>query len=138
MSKYQHLFSPIKIGTMEVKNRLVVPAMGTNLAESSHEAGEALIRYYTERAKGGFGLIITECTAIAQEGSSLVNECAIWDDSFIPSYQKLTAAVQAAGAKSAVSCATRAGRPSQNTPAAKKSLLPPPYPALPARVCPGR
>ena len=53
-------------------------------------------------------------------------------------YQKLTAAVQAAGAKSAVSCATRAGRPSQNTPAAKKSLLPPPYPALPARVCPGR
>lgn len=99
MSNYKMLFRPIKIGSMEVKNRLVVPAMGTNLAESNHEAGEALIKYYTERAKGGFGLIITECTAIAQEGSSLVNECAIWNDSFIPSYQKLTASVHEAGAK---------------------------------------
>jgi 2,4-dienoyl-CoA reductase-like NADH-dependent reductase (Old Yellow Enzyme family)/thioredoxin reductase len=99
MSNYKMLFKPIKIGTMELKNRLVVPAMGTNLAESNHEAGEALINYYTERAKGGFGLIITECTAVSQEGSSLVNECAIWDDSFIPSYQKLTASVHEAGAK---------------------------------------
>lgn len=99
MSSYKMLFRPIKIGSMEVKNRLVVPAMGTNLAEVNHEAGEALINYYTERARGGFGLIITECTAIAQEGCSLVNECAIWDDSFIPSFQKLTASVHEAGAK---------------------------------------
>ena len=99
MSNYNMMFRPIKIGSMEVKNRLVVPAMGTNLAEDNHEAGEALINYYTERAKGGFGLIITECTAIAQEGSSLINECAIWDDSFIPGYQKLTASVHEAGAK---------------------------------------
>lgn len=84
---------------MEVKNRLVVPAMGTNLAEADHQAGEALIAYYTERARGGFGLIITECTAIAQEGSSLVNECAIWDDSFILCYQKLTASAHETGAK---------------------------------------
>lgn len=99
MSRYNMLFQPIQIGSMEVKNRLVVPAMGTNLAEPDHQAGPALIDYYTERAKGGFGLIITECTAIAQEGSSLVNECAIWDDSFIPSYQRLTASVHQYGAK---------------------------------------
>lgn len=99
---YKMLFTPIKIGSMEVRNRMVVPAMGTNLAEHNGEAGDALIKYYAERARGGFGLIITECTAISIEGKSLINECGIWDDSFIPSYKKLTAAVHAEGGKIAV------------------------------------
>lgn len=37
------MFTPIKIGSMEVKNRFVVSAMGTNLAEHNGEAGEALV-----------------------------------------------------------------------------------------------
>lgn len=102
MNTYKMLFSPIEVGSMHLKNRLVVPAMGTNLAEHDGTAGEALIKYYTERARGGFGLIITECTAISIEGKSLINECGIWDDSFIPSYRKLTDSVHAAGAKIAV------------------------------------
>ena len=98
----QTMFTPIKIGSMEVKNRFVVPAMGTNLAEHNGEAGEALISYYTERAKGGFGLIITECSAVSYEGRSLINECGFWDDSLIPSYRKLTDSVHRLGAKIAV------------------------------------
>ena len=47
---YEMMFTPIKIGSMEVKNRFVVPAMGTNLAEHNGEAGDALIAYYTGRA----------------------------------------------------------------------------------------
>ena len=96
------LFTPIKIGSVEVKNRFVVPAMGTNLAEHNGEAGETLISYYTERAKGGFGLVITECSAVSYEGRSLVNECGLWDDSLIPSYRRLTDSVHGAGAKIAV------------------------------------
>lgn len=99
MNELSHLFTPIKIGSLVLKNRLFVPGMGTNLAEQNGEAGPALIKYYTERAKGGFGLIITECTAIMKNGKSLINECGIWDDSLIPSYQKLTASVHAEGAK---------------------------------------
>ena len=97
--KNNQMFTPIKIGTMEIKNRFVMPAMGTNLAEPDGEAGERLISYYTERAKGGFGLIITECTAVSEEGRSLLHECGMWDDRFISSYQKLTDSVHAAGAK---------------------------------------
>lgn len=96
------MFTPIKIGSMEIKNRFVVPAMGTNLAGHNGEAGENLISYYTERAKGGFGLIIMECCAVSYEGRSLINECGLWADSLIPSYKKLTDAVHAAGAKMAV------------------------------------
>lgn len=100
--RLKKIFTPVKIGSMEVKNRLVVPAMGTNLAEHNGEAGERLISYYTERAKGGFGLIITECSAISYEGRSLINECGMWEDSLIPSYKKLTDSVHAEGAKIAV------------------------------------
>lgn len=96
------MFTPIKIGSMEIKNRFVVPAMGTNLAGHNGEAGEALISYYTERAKGGFGLIIMECCAVSYEGRSLINECGLWADSLIPSYKKLTDSVHEAGAKMAV------------------------------------
>ena len=39
------LFTPIQIGSMTVKNRMVVPAMGTNFAKSNGEASEALIHY---------------------------------------------------------------------------------------------
>lgn len=99
MNNYAKLFTPFKIGSVELKNRLFVPGMGTNLAEPNGEAGPKLIKYYTERAKGGFGLIITECTAITKEGKSLIYECGLWDDSLIPSYQALTASVHEAGAK---------------------------------------
>ena len=96
------LFTPIKIGTMDVKNRFVMPAMGTNLASHDGTASEGLISYYTERAKGGFGLLITECSAVSYDGRSLINECGLWDDSLIPSYRKLTDSVHKYGAKIAV------------------------------------
>ena len=99
MNEYKNLFSPFKIGSVELKNRLFVPGMGTNLAEHNGEAGEKLIKYYTERAKGGFGLIITECSAISIEGKSLINECGVWGDELIPSYRRLTSSVHEAGAK---------------------------------------
>ena len=96
------LFTPVKIGPMEIKNRFVMPAMGTNLALHSGEAGDELISYYTERARGGFGLLILECCAVRYDGRSLVNECGLWDDSLIPSYERLTGSVHREGAKIAV------------------------------------
>ena len=96
------LFTPVKIGPMEIKNRFVMPAMGTNLALHSGEVGDELISYYTERARGGFGLLILECCAVRYDGRSLVNECGLWDDSLIPSYERLTGSVHREGAKIAV------------------------------------
>ena len=61
---YEKLFTPGRIANLELKNRIVMPAMGCSLAESSGEDGARMIRYYTERAKGGTGLIITEITRI--------------------------------------------------------------------------
>ncbi|MBY0096113.1 NAD(P)/FAD-dependent oxidoreductase [Mesobacillus maritimus] len=62
--KYQNLFSPGKIGTLELKNRVVMTAMGTGFANPDGTPSERIIKYYEERAKGGVGLIVTEVTRV--------------------------------------------------------------------------
>ncbi len=55
-----HLFSPIRLGATEIKNRIFSPAHGTTLGTRDGLVGEDLIRYHAARARGGAGLIILE------------------------------------------------------------------------------
>lgn len=64
---YPKLFEKGRIGKLTLKNRIVMPAMGTGFASSGGEASDEIIRYYEERAAGGCGLIITEITRIDDE-----------------------------------------------------------------------
>lgn len=57
MKELKMLFAPIKIGTMELKNRIVMAPMGMNYAELDGSISEREINYYAARAKGGVGLI---------------------------------------------------------------------------------
>ena len=59
MSQYQHLFTPIQLGPVRVRNRVVFSAHLTNYAQGNAPS-QKLIDYYRERARGGAGLIITE------------------------------------------------------------------------------
>ena len=63
-SRLRYLFNPLRIGAMEVKNRLVMAPMGTNLASSEGKVTASLVSYYQARARGGVGLIITDDTTI--------------------------------------------------------------------------
>lgn len=65
--EYTKLFEEGRIGELRLKNRIVMPPMGTGLALYSGEASEDIIRYYEERAKGGCGLIITEITRVDED-----------------------------------------------------------------------
>lgn len=100
--EFSHVLSPIRIGTMEVRNRFVVPPMGTNFADEDGFVTQQLIDYYTERAKGGFGLIILEVTAIHPGGRSIPNEVGVWRDEHIEGLKKLTDSVHQYGAKIAL------------------------------------
>ncbi|MGH4124595.1 MAG: FAD-dependent oxidoreductase [Clostridium sp.] len=83
--KYEKLFTKGKIGSLEIKNRIVMPAMGTNLASYTGEASNEIIRYYEERAKGGCGLIITEITRIDDEtGVGMPNQLSAMNLKQIP------------------------------------------------------
>ena len=54
------VFEPFKINQMELKNRMVVLAMVTNYCSEDGMATEKFIAYHEHKAKGGWGLIITE------------------------------------------------------------------------------
>nr|WP_288663840.1 hypothetical protein [uncultured Anaerostipes sp.] len=54
------VFEPLKINQMELKNRMVVSAMVTNYCSEDGMATEKFIAYHEHKAKGGWGLIITE------------------------------------------------------------------------------
>ncbi len=61
---FRNLMKPGRIGKMELKNRIIMPAMGTALAEPDGRYSWRQIDYYTERARGGAGLIITETAKV--------------------------------------------------------------------------
>ncbi|MBQ7993346.1 MAG: FAD-dependent oxidoreductase [Solobacterium sp.] len=97
---YTKLFEPGKIGKLELKNRIVMPAMGCSLAESSGEAGPRMIRYYAERAKGGAGLIITEITRVDDEtGVGTPNQLSVTNTHVVGQLHRLAEAVHAYGTK---------------------------------------
>ncbi|WP_075980789.1 oxidoreductase [Bacillus massilinigeriensis] len=96
----QNIFKEGKIGDLTLKNRIVMPPMGTNLAGVEGEVTDHLIAYYEERAKGGTGLIIIEFTCIDYEyGKGFVRQLRFDDDRFIPGIQRLANSIHKYGAK---------------------------------------
>jgi 2,4-dienoyl-CoA reductase-like NADH-dependent reductase (Old Yellow Enzyme family)/thioredoxin reductase len=92
--KYENLFSKGQIGKLEIKNRIVMPAIGTSLASSTGEASDEIIKYYEERAKGGAGLIITEITRIDNEtGVGTPNQLCATNLNQVPRLEKLSRAI---------------------------------------------
>jgi len=58
MTELTRLFEPIRIGSMNVKNRIVLPPMGTRFASVMGEATHYHVNHYFTRARGGAGLLI--------------------------------------------------------------------------------
>jgi 2,4-dienoyl-CoA reductase-like NADH-dependent reductase (Old Yellow Enzyme family) len=91
---YEKLFSKGKIGSLELRNRIVMPPMGTTLASFTGEAGEEIIRYYEERAKGGCGLIITEIARVDDEtGIGMPGQISVSSGKYVRNLVKLVDAV---------------------------------------------
>ncbi len=93
------LLQPIKIQNLEIKNRMVVSAMVTNYCQENGLPTEKWMRYHEEKAKGGWGLIITEDFCIAPKVGGFVCLPGLWEDSQIPAYQNFTDRIHRAGGK---------------------------------------
>ena len=72
-----NLFSPGKIGSMELRNRVVMAPMVVQLASESGAVTERTVDYYARRAKGGAGLIIVEASYIATGGKAFACQLGI-------------------------------------------------------------
>jgi 2,4-dienoyl-CoA reductase-like NADH-dependent reductase (Old Yellow Enzyme family)/thioredoxin reductase len=100
---FPRLFQPGRIGSMKLKNRLIMPPMATNYASKEGEVTDRQIAYYEERAKGGVGLIIIEISCVdTPVGKGMVRQVAIDDDKFIPSLSRLAEAIKRHGAGAAI------------------------------------
>lgn len=98
--KFERLFQPITINGMELKNRLVMPALHHQYTTDGF-ATERFDQYYWRRAEGGAGLIIVGGCAL-DEHVGYADMMSLADDKFIPGYRTFTDGMHARGAKVAV------------------------------------
>ncbi len=88
------LFTKGKIGSLELRNRIVMPPMGTNMAAFDGEASDEIIDFYEERAKGGCGLIITEiCRVDEGAGAGMLHQLSATSPKYIRGLERLADAV---------------------------------------------
>ena len=98
---FEHLFAPIQIRDMELKNRIIMPAMGTRMADEKGFVTDKLIAYHAARAKGGCGLNIVEVAAV-HTPSAPAHFVSISEDCYIAGHKKLTDAIHANGGKASI------------------------------------
>lgn len=102
------LFSPLRIGKMEVKNRIVMSPMGLNAAHADGTIDDDEIHYFEERAKGGAGLIIIGCQFLDKQLAQGSLEGYLDSTYVIPQLTNLCESVQKYGTKisAQLSCGT--------------------------------
>lgn len=100
MRFFEKMFESAFMGTLEVKNRIVMAPMATRLASEVGEVTQRLIDYYVERAKGGAGTIITEAVCLDYPlGALSPNNIKIDHNSLIAGHNELVEFVHAYGTK---------------------------------------
>ena len=90
--QYPRLFTPIQIGSMTLKNRIVMPAMHHLYTENGY-ATPRFNEYYWKRVEGGAGLIIVGSCRFDGYGAK-ANSMSLAEDSTIPGWQEFTRGVQ--------------------------------------------
>jgi 2,4-dienoyl-CoA reductase (NADPH2) len=98
--KFLKLFEPFEIKNLEVRNRIVMPAMALNFSRDGG-INDTIVNFYVERAKGGTGLIIIGGAGVEPRGGG-PTMFAIHDDKFIPGYTRFTEQMHKFGAKTIV------------------------------------
>ena len=105
---FSHLFSPIKVGSLELKNRVVLAPLDVGLHDPEGQVTDRYIDFLVERAKGETSLIITEFTSVWPEQRVITT--AVWDDKFVPGLTRMAETVKAAGSKIFMQIAVLGGK----------------------------
>ncbi|MFP6639979.1 MAG: NADH:flavin oxidoreductase, partial [Myxococcota bacterium] len=99
MQNFEHIFSPIRIGSMELPNRLMMAPMTVDYGNDDETPSDRQVAYYTERARGGIGLIGLEVCSVDPEHRYQQHSLGLHSDDQIPGHKRLVDAIHAEGAK---------------------------------------
>lgn len=95
--RLQMLFTPIKVGGLELKNRIIMPPMIERLATDG-VPNDAVKDFYAARARGGLALIVLTPGIVDISMASPI-QLGIYDDSFIPGFRQFTDLIHSCGAR---------------------------------------
>jgi len=98
MAAFRHLFSPLQLRSLEIRNRILSTGHQTYLAKGGLPSDD-LVAYHEARARGGAGLIIVEAARFHASALSDSPELIVTSDDTIPGYQRMAEAVHRHGAK---------------------------------------
>jgi 2,4-dienoyl-CoA reductase-like NADH-dependent reductase (Old Yellow Enzyme family) len=87
-TQFPHLFSPISIGKLELRNRIVSTGHETHLSDKGR-IGDAMIAYHEARARGGAGLVVTEVALVHPSAVFVADPIRVDTDACIPGYRAL-------------------------------------------------
>ena len=95
---YSHLLAPLTLGSLELRNHVVMLPMGTEMGTHEGLFTEREIAYYTERAAGGVGLLMTGIAAVSQDFEQInPGLCRVDTDDAIPGLTALAESIHAVG-----------------------------------------
>ena len=92
MSKDSMLLSPIQVGSLTLKNRVMFPPLTTNYEERDGSIGDQSLHFYQRLAKGGVGYVVVGDVAPVNTATPTPKLC---DDRQIPAYRRLAQALHA-------------------------------------------
>lgn len=100
----ENLFSPGKIGSMELKNRIIMPPMLVGMGSTDGFVTDQMIAYYEERAKGHPGMVVVEATGFRPGG---VGRCFVYyidagEDKYLPQLTRLADSIKKYGVRAAI------------------------------------
>ena len=104
------LFSPGRMGPMQLRNRVVMAPMVVQLGSESGAVTRRTVDYYVRRAAGGAGLVIVEASYIAPEAKAYACQLGIDRDGLVPGHFELVEAIHRHGAKVAIQIHHGGGR----------------------------
>lgn len=96
---FPRLFTPGKIGSMEMRNRIIGSPMERNYCTAEGRVTQRYIDYLEARARGGAGLLYTEATYVDPRGKGREYQMGLHDDDLIPDFKRMVTAVQRHGAR---------------------------------------
>lgn len=134
--KLEKLFSPFRLKSLELKNRIVMPPMGTLFASADGGPSDKFIDYHEARARGGVAIVTVEVTDVhpyTHVGALDRGLPAIYDDGLIPRWRQFTKRIHAAGAKASMQL-YHPGRQFPTLDPSKPPVAPSPLPC-PCPVC---